>query len=113
MLTLVTLCFATLNAVWAFQAMAGPWSISANSFTMHINRSFFVPRTRIFVEIGLLVCFVTLWIRSKKSFVISVLALIGVELTYASWLARTYNGVKNAEALSYSTIQHHAYLGDA
>jgi hypothetical protein len=106
MLALVTLSVATLNAIWAFHSLSAPWFTSADSFSLHISRNFFHPRIRIFVEIALLVCAVSLWFRSKKSFVISTWALISAELAYAIWLIKTYGGVKNAEASSYSTIQH-------
>ena len=112
-LALVTFCIATLNAVWAFHDCSAPWFTTADSLTLHINRNLFRPRSRIFVEIALLVCIVGLWLRTKRSLRISVLALISVELAYAIWLIRTYDGVKNAEASSYSSIQHHLYLGGA
>jgi hypothetical protein len=112
-LALVTFCVSTVNAIWAFHALSAPWFTSADSFTLHINRNFFRPRTRIFVEIAFLVSIVSFWVRTKKSFMISALALIGVELAYAIWLFKTYEGVENAESSSYSTIQQHAYLGGA
>jgi len=112
-LMLATFCAATLNAFRASAEFSTPWMIQTETITIHVNLNFFRPRTRILIELALLVGAIALWLRTKKGFVVSALALACVELAYLNWLFRTYRGVKNAEALSYAKIQHLAYLGGA
>lgn len=112
-LMLATFCAATLNVFWALGELSTPWTILTETITIHVNQNFFRPRTRIVFAVILLLCAATLWLRTRKSFVVSAVMLACVEFAYANWVLRTYRGVINAAVSDYSTIQHLAYLGGA
>ena len=113
-LVLVLLAFATVNLCWTdYQRSLEEDVIRIGTATLDVNPNIFREQARLSIEVALIISAVALWFRSRRGLVISLAALLGVELVYAEWLRRTHYAIEQSEALTYSKIPHIAYLGRA
>jgi hypothetical protein len=111
-ITLVALLICTVNLSWIiYQEGSSPHVVEMpNGGMMYISYSYVLTHKRMAVELALIISFVALAIRRLPGVFVSTLALMFGVVIYVSWLQYSVTLVRNANDLTFSEIEHIAYL---
>ena len=112
-LRIAILVTAVANVAWIayVETSRPPTQIWTPPFMVTIDPDYSLPARRFRVELALIIGLVFLMFRRRRS--VAMIAFAWIISEYLLWWLRTYNGVHNAEALTYAKIDHLLYLGNA
>ena len=112
-ITLAALIVCTANLAWLIY-QEGPLVVElSNGMMAYINYSHVLTNKRMAIELTLVISFIGLIVRRLSGFFVSTLAMIFGIIIYLSWLQYSVKIVRNAENLSFSQIEHIAFLYSA
>jgi hypothetical protein len=112
-ITLAALLVCTANLAWIIY-QEGPLVVElSNGMMAYINPSHVLTNKRMAIGLALIISLIGLIVRRLSGLFVSSLALIFGVIIYVSWLQFSVAIVRNAESLSFSKIEHLAFLYNA